>query len=158
MTCWSSILVLEILLLAAIGFTLVSGAHDSKPIAATSVRGGFALHMNGNSVPQAGSNFQADLRLPFLGRQTIRLNISDRCRRGRLKIDGLLTVDAHINYEICEHSGSILFRLPVEIQRMLRRYRTKLLKAIYIPETDTVVVEVLPPLPRPLRIEMPRIS
>jgi hypothetical protein len=121
------------------------------------LRGGFSA-LSSAHLPPPGSLYQKSINLPFLGQQTFELSISCRSSTGHLKIDGAMVVDADINYEICATSGSVLFLLPEVVQQMLRRFRTKLIGAKYVPETDTIVVKVLPPLPRHINIAMKRIT
>lgn len=123
------------------------------------VRGGYSAALSSIYLPPPGSLYKKTIYLPFLGQQTFALSISDRSNSaGHLMIEGVMSVIADIDYSICESSGSVRFVLPEVIQQMLRRFRTKLVSAKYLPETDTIVVRVLPPLPRHINIEMQRIQ
>ena len=138
----------------------VSPTNFRSSTSADVVRGGYSSALSsGTYLPPPGSLYEKTIYLPFLGQQRFALSISHLSgSAGHLMIEGTMSVIVDIDYSICESSGSVLFILPEGIQQMLRKFRTKLVSAKYLPETDTIVVRVLPPLPRHINIEMQRIQ
>ena len=121
--------------------------------------GGHELLM-GNShnhhvVPVPGSVYQSALRLPVIGKQIFQLNIFER-KRAQLTITGVMSVDAIVDYDVCEDSGNVSFDLPDNVVAMLRRFRTKLVEAYYEPSSDLVRIKVRPPLPKNINLKLSR--
>lgn len=117
------------------------------------LRGGFASPASPPSRPPVGSTYQSSLRLPVLGPQTFRLSVIETSK-GFLSIDGMMKVDAAINYTV--HDSGISFNLPPSVVRILQKFRTKLVDVSYSGENDTVIIKVLPPLPRHIEITLRR--
>jgi len=128
--------------------------HSSDSVTSRVARGGYALASS--HVPVPGSTYQTAVRLPFLGSQIFQLNVQDQ-NTGHLSISGrIMSVEAPIEYQVCEASGAVSFALPDSVVKVLRRFRSKLLDARYIPGSDTVQIKVRCPLPGHILLELNR--
>ena len=104
--------------------------------------------------PPTGAIYKKTLRIPVLGRQIFSLRIlSDR--RAHLQINGVMNVDEILHYKV-KPSGAFSMPLPEELQRVLRKYRTRLVEFGYDWVTDLPYVVVSPPLPTKIRIQLVR--
>jgi hypothetical protein len=121
----------------------------------TSVRGGF-LELASSHVPLPGSVYKCSLRLPILGKQEFRLSVYEE-NKAHLSIAGIMSVDAIIDYNVCSDSGAVSFSLPDSVVKMMNRFRTKLLEAQYMPDTDSVTIKAQPPLPWHILLELSRL-
>lgn len=110
---------------------------------------------NHHVVPVPGSVYQSALILPVIGKQIFQLNIFER-KRAQLTISGVMSVDAIVDYDVCEDSGNVSFDLPENVVAMLRRFRTKLVEAYYEPSSDLVRIKVRPPLPKNINLKLSR--
>merc|ERR1712232_696234 len=106
--------------------------------------GGVRDH-HGHVLPVPGSVYQSALKL----------NIFER-KRAQLTISGVMSVDAIVDYDVCEDSGNVSFELPDNVVAMLRRFRTKLVEAYYEPSSDLVRIKVRPPLPKNINLKLSR--
>jgi hypothetical protein len=120
----------------------------------TSVRGGFSA-LASSHVPLPGSIYKCFLRLPFLGKQELQLSVYET--KAHLWIAGIMSVDAMIDYNVCVESGAVSFSLPDSVVKTMNKFRTKLLEARYMPDTDSVTIKVQPPLLRHILVELSRL-
>jgi hypothetical protein len=111
---------------------------------------------NDRYVPLPGSVYKCFLRLPILGKQEFQLSVYEETK-AHLSIAGIMSVDAVIYYNVCSESGAVSFSLPDSVVKMMKRFRTKLVEARYMPDTDSVTIKVQSPLPRHIRIELSRL-
>ena len=135
---------------------------SSSSTTASFVRGGYVqapspLSLTDPNIPTPGSSYGLSVRIPFLGKQTFRLNVDDETS-ARLSIAGAMSVDATIDYNISPNSGNVSFSLPDSVQAMMKKFRTKLLEARYLPDSDSVLIKVLPPLPRHISLKLNRVQ
>jgi hypothetical protein len=121
----------------------------------TSVRGGFSV-LASSHAPMPGSVYKCSLRLPILGKQEFQLSVHEETK-AHLSIAGIMSVDAIIDYNVCSESGAVSFSLPNSVVKMMNKFRTKLLEARYMPDTDSVTIKVQPPLPWHILIELSRL-
>ena len=104
--------------------------------------------------PPTGAIYKKTLPIPVLGRQTFTLRIlSDR--RAHLQIAGVMNVDQILYYKV-KPCGAFSMPLPEELQRVLRKFRTRLVEFGYDRVTDLPYVVVSSPLPTNLRIQLVR--
>jgi hypothetical protein len=121
----------------------------------TLVRGGFSA-LASSHAPAPGSVYKCFLRLPVLGKQEFQLSVYEETR-AHLSIAGIMSVDAIIDYNVCSESGAVSFSLPDSVMKIMSKFRTKLLEARYMPDTDSITIKVQPPLPRHILIELSRL-
>jgi hypothetical protein len=121
----------------------------------TNFRGGYSTLSNAH-LPHPGSIYKSAFRLPVIGNQVFQLSVYEGTR-AHLSIEGVMSVDAVVDYSVCSKSGTVSFLLPESVVKVLKRFRTRLLEARYIPESDTVIIKVLPPLPRHIVLELRRL-
>jgi hypothetical protein len=107
-------------------------------------------------VPLPGSVYKCLLRLPILGKQEFQLSVYEETK-AHLSIAGIMSVEAMIDYNVCSESGTVSFSLPDAVVKMMNKFRTKLLEARYMPDTDSVTIKVQPPLPWHVLIELSRL-
>lgn len=68
-------------------------------------------HHTKKSAPPPGSSYGLNARIPFIGRQMFRLQVHNEMS-AHLSIDGAMSVDATIEYDISPDSGAVSLILP----------------------------------------------
>jgi hypothetical protein len=119
------------------------------------IRVGFSALASGH-VPLPGSVYKCSIRLPILGKQEFQLSVYEETK-AHLSIAGIMSVDAMIDYNVCSESGAVSFSLPDSVVKIMNKFRTKLLEARYMPDSDLVTIKVRPPLPRHIIIVLSRL-
>lgn len=107
------------------------------------------------SPPPTGAVYEKTLPIPVIGTQTFRLHILSH-RRAHLQIQGVLRVDDIVDYDVRPSDGSFSLDLPEGVQKVMRRFRTKLVEFGYDRSTDLPFFVVRPPLPTKIRIHLER--
>jgi hypothetical protein len=102
-----------------------------------------------------GALYSRTLTLPIIGRQTVSLAIVSPSV-ARLLLSGHLVLDEPVVYQFLP-SGDIKFHLTDETKRVLRAYRTTLIRAEYEEVSDTPVVVLSPPLPTLVHFRLKRV-
>ena len=105
--------------------------------------------------PPPGAVYHRTVRLPVIGRQTVRLSIVSTTK-ATLQLQGALNIDEPVAYRISS-TGELSFELTDATQAVLKRFRTSLIAAGFDPDTDGAYVIVWPPLPIPIRIRLYRL-
>jgi hypothetical protein len=95
-------------------------------------------------------------RFPVIGHQSIALAIESR-RDARLVMHGRLNLDEPVQYDLDEN-GDFSFELTEPTLKILRRFRTKLGKVGYDGDVDNAWVDVWPPVPLSIRIQLKRVQ
>ena len=108
-----------------------------------------------NNRLQVGSDYFLETKIPVIGVQTFRLRILDH-NLAELTIEGLIEVRDKIPYQVDQQSGELSFTLSESTKLILKRFRTKLLKASYCPMKDRPSILVRPPLPMPIHLHLAR--
>ena len=105
--------------------------------------------------PPIGATYSHSLRLPVIGKQSVTLKIKSRSL-AQLCLVGRLNIDDEITYNV-DTEGKFTFELSEGTKRLLRRFRTSICGAGYESTTDKAYVEVWPPLPLSIRINLQRL-
>ncbi len=103
-----------------------------------------------------GATYQQTMSFPLLGEQTFQISVLSETT-AHLKISGMMSIDEIIPFTL-DSTGRLLMALPNSVLETLQRFRTKFLEAGYDARTDRPFVRVAPPVLRPLKIMMTRLS
>ena len=106
--------------------------------------------------PPLNSYYETTMKIPIIGYQSFRLRIKSTTL-AELAIEGILNINDEVPYSVNEVTGELNFCLSQVTTSILRKFRTKLIKASYCHKTDTPMIEVRPPLPTTIKIRMKRI-
>lgn len=106
--------------------------------------------------PPLNSYYETTMKIPIIGYQSFRLRIKSTTL-AELVIEGILNINDEVPYSVNEVTGELNFCLSQVTTSILRKFRTKLIKASYCHKTDTPMIEVRPPLPTTIKIRMKRI-
>mmetsp|Transcript_15230 Transcript_15230/g.23194 ORF Transcript_15230/g.23194 Transcript_15230/m.23194 type:complete len:201 (+) Transcript_15230:85-687(+) len=128
------------------------GNSLSTPSPNTSYRGNTMQKPFG---PPVNSYYEMKMKIPVIGHQIFRLRIKS-IFRAELIIEGMLNINDEVPYSVNEVTGEIQFSLSQVTTSILRKFRTKLIRASYCHKTDTPTIEVRPPLPTTIKIRMKR--
>ena len=105
--------------------------------------------------PQVGARYNLTTKIPVIGVQTFQLRIL-REDVAELMINGVLRIKDTIHYKVDQQSGELSFDLSERTNMILKKFRTKLLKATYCPKRDRPSIIVRPPLPMNLSLHLKR--
>lgn len=105
--------------------------------------------------PPVNSYYEMKMKIPVIGHQIFRLRIKS-IFRAELVIEGMLNINDEVPYSVNEATGEIQFSLSQTTTSILRKFRTKVIKASYCHITDTPTIEIRPPLPTTIKIRMKR--
>lgn len=111
--------------------------------------------MNKKHGLQVGANYYLQTKIPVIGVQTFQLRIL-REDVAELEINGVLEIKDTIHYKVDQESGELLFAISEKTNMILKKFRTKLLKATYCPKRDRPSIVVRPPLPMNLSLHLMR--
>ena len=103
-----------------------------------------------------GATYQQTMSFPLLGEQIFQISVLSETT-AHLKISGMMSIDEIIPFTL-DSTGRLLIALPNSVLETLQRFRTKFLEAGYDARTDRPFVRVAPPVLRPLKIMMTRLS
>lgn len=103
-----------------------------------------------------GATYQQTMSFPLLGEQIFQISVLSETT-AHLKISGMMSIDEIIPFTL-DNTGRLLMALPSSVLETLQRFRTKFLEAGYDARTDRPFVRVAPPVLRPLKIMMTRLS
>mmetsp|Transcript_4501 Transcript_4501/g.8658 ORF Transcript_4501/g.8658 Transcript_4501/m.8658 type:complete len:188 (-) Transcript_4501:121-684(-) len=111
--------------------------------------------MNKKCGLQVGANYYLQTKIPVIGVQTFQLRIL-REDVAELEINGVLEIKDTIQYKVDQESGELFFAISEKTNMILKKFRTKLLKATYCPKRDRPSILVRPPLPMNLSLHLMR--
>mmetsp|Transcript_39118 Transcript_39118/g.66678 ORF Transcript_39118/g.66678 Transcript_39118/m.66678 type:complete len:189 (+) Transcript_39118:143-709(+) len=104
--------------------------------------------------PPVDALYELEAQIPVIGKQVFQLKILSE-GMASLVIEGLLELRDIIRYEV-DGDGEFAFVLSESTNRILRKFRTRLVKVRYCSETDTPSVIVRPPLPTNIKLTLRR--
>ena len=105
--------------------------------------------------PPVNSVYELDVRIPVIGKQHFHLKILSE-NVAELVIDGILKVNDIISYQIDRRTGGLSFALSEETKRIMRKFRTTIVRATYCGRSDTPSIVVSPPLPKNIKLRLKR--
>jgi len=96
------------------------------------------------------------VRIPFLGRQDIAISLAPGFPRANAV--ATLTMAGAFDIEESIVGNGTHFRAGPNVQTLLARARTSLTEATYDRRRDAFLIEIKPPLVKPVRVELSRKS
>lgn len=104
--------------------------------------------------PPTDALYTLEANIPVIGKQRFQLRIRAQ-GMAELVIDGLLKLNDVIFYEV-DPDGEFTFELSEATKKVLKKFRTNLVRVRYDRETDTPTVIVRPPLPTNIKLKLER--